>query len=80
MIKEDTRQSLLKEYETKPVQLSVEAYAILGAIKNQLVKRYKRSHTFSDAVIELKNQANGDLIKFSKEEINQIKTTLKGGL
>ena len=80
MRKEEDKQTTLSEYESKPVQLSTEAYTILRAIKNQLVTKHKRHHTFSDAVIELKNKANGSSIKFTKQEVNQIKTTLKGGL
>ena len=80
MVKEDDRQAALVEYETKPVQLTIEAYAILRAVKNQLVKKYKRNHTFSDAVLELKNKRKDVNIEFSQAEVAQIKTTLKGGL
>jgi|GEM_PF-2079137 len=80
MTKNNNRQTELSDYETKPVQLSTEAYNILSAIKNQLVKKHKKSCTFSNTVIELKNRANGTRIDFTKEEIIQIKTTLKGGL
>ena len=70
---------MMTEYETRPVQLSPEAYAILRAEKNQLITKHKKNFTFSDAVIELKNMANGSSIKFTKAEVEQIKTTLKGG-
>ena len=80
MTKTKETQTVLCEYETRPVQLTTEAYAILRAVKNQLIMKHKKNHTFSDAVVELKNRANGDSVKFSREEITQIKTTLKGGL
>ena len=80
MAKEEDRQTAINEYESKPVQLTVEAYNILEAVKRQLIKKNKKNHTFSDAVIELKTRSNGDVVKFTREEIIQIKTTLKGGL
>ena len=80
MEKVDDIQTSISDFETKPVQLNIEAYAILRAVKNQLIAKYKKNFTFSDAVVELKQRANGDSVKFSREEITQIKTTLKGGL
>ena len=80
MEKVDDIQTSISDFETKPVQLNTEAYAILRAIKNQLIAKHKKNFTFSDAVTELKQRANGDSVKFSREEITQIKTTLKGGL
>ena len=79
IMKKEIKQTSLSEYETKPVQLSAEAYNILQAIKNQLVIKHKKSHTFSDAVIELKNRRKGVNIAFTNEEVIQIKTKLKGG-
>ena len=80
MEKDEDTQTSISDFETKPVQLNTEAYAILRAVKNQLIAKHKKNHTFADAVIELKKRANGDSVKFSREEITQIKTTLKGGL
>ena len=80
MTKEEDRQAMMTEYETRPVQLSPEAYAILSAEKNQLRTKHKKNFTFSDAVIELKNKRKGTNIEFTKDEISQIKNTLKGGL
>jgi len=79
MVKEE-RQSAINEFETRPAQLTLEADNILRAIKKQMKIKYKKNFTISDAVIELKDRANGSSIKFTKEEITQIKTKLKGGL
>ena len=76
--KED-RQTIIQEFETNQVGLKAEAYNILKAIKRQLIKKYRRNFTFSDAIIELKNKRKGTNIEFTQEEVIQIKNKLKGG-
>lgn len=79
MKNKEERQSIISEYETKQVGLNIEAYNIIDAMKKQLIKKHKKNFTFSDAIIELKNQRKGTNIQFTKEEIIQIKSFLKGG-
>ena len=80
MAKKEDRQTILSEYGTSQIGINAEAYTILRAVKNQLIKTNKKNFTFSDAIIELKNKVDGiKIIRFTKEETSQIKNILKGG-
>ena len=79
MVKKGDTQTTISDYEIKQVGINTTAYSILRVIKNNLIMEHKKNFTFSDAIIELKNMANGSSIKFTKAEVEQIKTTLKGG-
>ena len=76
MGKKEDRQTSLPEYETKPAQLTGEAYAILSAVKNQLITKHKKHFTISDAIIELKNRGKGCVVEFTKNEVAQIKSKI----
>ncbi len=63
------------------IGVNVEAYNIITAIKRQLMKKYKRTFSFSDAIMELRDRADlssGDNIKFTEEETILIKEKLQG--
>jgi len=73
------KQTKLFEFEKHQVCVDNEAYNILEVIKQQLIKKHKKNFLFSDAVKELKNRYIENSIKFTLEEVKQIKTQLKGG-
>ncbi len=70
------RQATMVEYIKKPINLNLESYNILNAYRQQLIEKFKRNFTFSETIFELRNLQT---ISFTNEEIQQIKTKLKGG-
>ena len=71
-------QTNLSEYESKQVGLNTTAYSILRKVKNKLITDHKKNFTFSDAIIEMDKIIRGeDTIKFTKNEIKQIKQKIK---
>ena len=72
------RQTTLPEYASNQVGLTPAAYSILMDTKIHLIKTYKKHFTFSDAIIDMDRIIKGgDNIKFTKDEIKQIKQKLQ---
>ena len=78
MVRKKEIQTKLSEYRIRQVGINATAHTILRDTKNELIKEHGKNFTFSDAIVELKNKANGVKIKFTEDEILQIKNKLHG--